>query len=314
LKSWNSFEKLSQKIKRSVVTIGNFDGVHLGHQAIVRQLKKFSKTEEAPSILIMFDPHPSVILGRPVPPLLTNTDQRIELVKFFEVDHCVVLRFNKKMAETRAESFVIELLEKLHMKVLCIGPTTHIGRKREGTPEKLNEFSKKLKFKLVLSPPTLVENEVVSSSRIRKLIQEGKVQAAKACLGRAFCTSGVIKGGASRGKKIGFPTANLGPVTTLTPKQGVYATWIELNGKWLPSVTNIGTRPTVTSDTEEIIETHILDFEEKIQEKNIRLLWEERLRDEVKFPSVPALAEQISKDCESAKRILGELKKPKSWM
>lgn len=304
METWNHLSDLSNKVQSSVVTIGNFDGMHLGHQAILSKLTQWKRKVSLPSIMITFHPHPSVVLGNPPPPLLTTPRQRTNLSKSFDVDHVITLEFTEELARTSAKEFIQTLIKHLNMKVLCIGPTTHIGRKREGTPQRLAQISEEMGFDLDITSQVSICGEVVSSSRIRKLIQDGRVKEAKDCLGGYFFTEGKVIHGASRGKGIGFPTANLGDIQTLVPKRGVYATWLYSEGRCYPSVTNIGVRPTVTSLGPEIVETHVLNFKENLVGKDIRLDWVERLRDEKKFSSVKELSMQIGKDIEQAKAVL----------
>jgi len=291
-------------LRSTIVTIGNFDGVHKGHQSILKRVIHSAKQHELESVVVIFDPHPSVILRNETPSLLTTPAQRMAWMKTMKIDHGVVLPFTRELADKKAQDFVKTLKEALKMKILCIGATTHIGHNREGTPEKLAIFARDLGFELVVIPPVHVDGVIVSSSRIRKLLMEGEVQLAQKCLGRPYFTMGKVVKGESRGKSLGFPTANLGSLETLVPKRGVYATWASVDSKLYKAATNVGIRPTVTENSKEVVESHLLHFSGDLLGKELKLEWVARLREEMKFSDKVALCEQIQKDCKDVELML----------
>ena len=299
MKIWNQIDKLANVIHSSVVTVGNFDGIHLGHQRLLKKLRFQSRARNLSSIAITFHPHPAVVLGYPPPPILMTVKQRAERIADFGVNHLLILPFNRRVANYSAEDFVSKLLiAKLGMKIFCIGPTTHVGRNREGNPKKLKALSKKWKFRLVVVPPVLRDRQPVSSSGVRNKILRGEVQTVSTWLGRPYRTAGKIVRGAGRGEKmLGIPTANLGTVPTILPKNGVYLTRTIYKGKALKGVTNVGFRPTLEKKMKwVVVETHLLDFKGNLVGERIQLEWMRRLRDEKKFPTIQALKSQIMKD------------------
>jgi riboflavin kinase / FMN adenylyltransferase len=294
--------------KSSVVTIGNFDGVHLGHRAIVSKLLEFSGKLHAPSVAMTFHPHPSQILGRPSPPLLTSPEERSELMRGLGVEHFVIQPFTSELANRSAREFVKELLiQKYRMRAMVIGPTTHVGKGREGTPERIQELAKELGFELHIVAPVELEGGIVSSSRIRKELENGNVPTASHLLGRYHRNSGTVVKGKGRGKTLLFPTANVEvPTEMQLPKNGVYSTWFIRKGARLPSVTNVGVRPTFESQGLRTVESHILDFSGSLSGEVVTLEWVGRIRDEKRFTSAEELRNQIQKDVLRARTSLAE--------
>ena len=304
MKRWLAIEDLVEELNGSVVTLGNFDGMHLGHQAIVRETIQRSKKLKLPSVLITFDPHPAKVLGYEPPPLLTTPPQRGDLLEGTGLDHFVIWPFTRETAAMRAREFVERCLwKRLMMKHLCIGPTTHVGRAREGTPEKLAEYARSLGFGLTVVPAVRAGRSVISSSRVREIIQRGKVGEMPKSLGRFYETTGRVVRGDGRGRGMGFPTANLGPVETLLPANGVYATIIRLGEKRFAAATNIGTRPTVSVDGSVIVESHLLDLDSDVTGRELRIEWLSRLRAEKRFPSLGHLQRQVTRDCEASREV-----------
>ena len=289
----------------AIVTIGNFDGVHLGHQSILQDVREQADMRRLRSYAITFDPHPATVLGYDAPKLLTTIDFRKELIRRFGVDECVVLPFTRDLAEKTAQQFLRMMIQDYGMEMLCIGPNTHIGKDRVGTPKRIGELSKSMEFELMVSAKMEVQGETISSSLIRKIIETGDVRKAHQLLGRAHVTEGVVVRGASRGKGLGFPTANLDSIVTLLPTAGVYVTQAAISGKKYGSVTNIGTRPTFESSGSPIcVEVHVFGFEGDLVGQRVQLEWLARLRDEKKFSSPDELKSQIEKDISKAHEVL----------
>ena len=309
MKRWKHIDELSREIQKSAVSVGNFDGVHMGHQSIVDRLLGTAQKRRLPSVVITFEPHPAKVLGYDAPPLLTTPHQRGDFLEKMGVDHFVVQPFDVAFSKIEAEEFVQRwLTKKIGMEFLCIGPTTHVGKGRAGTPRELKDLAKKYAFELQVVSALEIEGEMVSSSCIRKLIQKGEVRKVNKYLGRPHCTMASIVSGAGRGKDLGFPTLNLESpdrIPTLLPKKGVYAAIATLGGKRLPSATNVGFRPTF-ADKELVVEAHLIDFKGKISTTEVTLEWISRIRDEQKFSSAETLKAQIQKDCNSATQALIE--------
>ncbi len=296
---WFDLKKLGKTCSDSVVTIGNFDGVHRGHQQLIQEVVGRARSKQTRSVAITFDPHPAAVLGRTPPPLLMLPEDRVARLTELGIDDCVILSFTKELAHMEAEAFVKqELIDQLGMKSLFIGPSTHIGRNREGTPERLVSLVEKYGFELKVIAPMSEGESMVSSSRIRRDLVEGNVDSALEQLGRPFETRGQVVSGEALGRQMGTPTANLGPVPTLLPGKGVYATYMRVGQGLFPSVTNVGNRPTIGEHLPLTVETHVLDFTGELLAKEVTLLWIKRIRSEKKFASKEELVAQIQKDVE----------------
>ncbi|MFH1018182.1 MAG: riboflavin biosynthesis protein RibF [Pseudomonadota bacterium] len=296
-KVWTDANALGGKLAACAVTVGNFDGVHRGHQDLIRELVLRSRKLGVPSVAMMFDPHPSVILGLPGPPLLTRPMDRARMLYALDVEYCLIQPFSAALARLSARKFVEDLLiSKLHMKTFCVGPTTHVGRAREGNPARLASLAGELGFEFALVSAVVVDGQLVSSSVIRKLLAEGDVEETTKLLGWTYVTRGKIVSGSGRGSKIGVPTANLENVSTLLPKRGVYATVLRAEGKPYRGATNVGLRPTFGNGERLTVETHALDFQGSLLGREVEIFWVKRLRDEVRFPDASELNRQIQRD------------------
>jgi len=295
-------------IPGSVVTIGNFDGVHLGHKELIKKVKQRAEELTLPSIIITFDPHPLKVIGGKCPPVITPTKQKLELLEKEGVDIVVCLKFDKKMAELSGLKFVeIYLINLVKMKEIVIGYDYRFGRNREGNFSLLKELGKQWNFFVWKIDPVYIDGDIVSSTRIRTLVQKGKVKEVKPLLGRFYQVFGkVIEGHKRGGKLLGIPTANLNLVDELVPEIGVYAVFAEFQGRFFPSVANIGYNPTFGNKVLSI-EVHILNFNKNIYGKELKVHFIERIRSEKKFSTIEELKEQILKDIETAKKILASL-------
>ncbi len=297
---------------RSLVTVGTFDGVHLGHQAILRYLVQRARSNGGNSVVVSFDPHPrEVITGKPVP-LLTTIDERAELLEELGLDRFIVIPFTKEFAKLSAEDFVEKILVgRIGLKEIVIGYDHGFGRGRGGDAKLLAALGEKLGFTVDVIPPQVVERHVVSSTEIRTLlIDEGDVSEAARLLGRPYALTGTVVEGARRGRTIGFPTANLAVdhPRKVVPRIGVYAVLVTLEDgvTTLGGMMNIGRRPTF-GDTGRHLEVHLLEFEGDLYGSTLRIEFVERLRDEQKFASVEALVEQLSRDRERCMTALKTL-------
>ncbi len=285
-------------------TIGNFDGVHIGHKKILTAIKKEAKQQGLSSCVITFHPHPQKVLQNIDIPLLVPIRERLKLLEEQGIDVVACYTFTKDIAKISAQDFVTDILvRKLNLKHLIVGPDFSFGRKREGNLSLLNKMGSEYGFDTEVVETALLDGEIVSSTSIRNLVREGNLIKAGKFLGYNFYIEGQIKEGEKRGRQIGFPTANLETDWDILPKVGVYATLANVGGTKHQSITNIGFRPTF-GQNELLIETHIFDFNEDIYKKRMKVEFVDRVRDEQKFNGPEALVEQIKKDVEKVKEIL----------
>ncbi len=295
------------QINNSWATVGVFDGVHLGHQAIIQHLVKGARDAACASVVVTFFPHPAVVLGRNnYPSYLTSPEQRAALLGELGVDAVITLTFDRELASQTAEEFIQRLQEHIHLERLCVGADFALGRGREGDIPRLREIGQRYGYEVEVIDAVLQGSERISSSQIRRLITEGDLQAAAGLLGRNFRVDGTVVHGDGRGKLLGFPTANIEYWQEhVMPASGVYATWTWVDGQRLASVSNLGTRPTFeNAPPVPRLEAHILDFEQDLYGRTLQVEFVERLRPEVRFLSVEALVEQVHKDMETAREVL----------
>ncbi len=301
-----SLEELS--LDSAWVTIGSFDGVHTGHQALLRRLVAGARSQGVPAVVLTFHPHPAVVLRqRPETFYLTTPQQRATLLAALGVDMVITYPFTPQVASLGAEDFLNLLKRHLGLRHLCVGPNFAMGRNREGDLPTLKRLGEKMGFTLHVIPPVRRLGEVVSSSRIRALLAAGEVKSARALLGRPYAVSGEVIRGDGRGHLIGIPTANLQtPPEQLLPAEGVYACLARWQGRTLRAVTNVGVRPTFHSpnSAKPLAETHLLDFEGDLYGHSLELLFIRRLRNEQRFNDAAALVSQIRRDIREARRTL----------
>jgi len=292
------------------LTLGIFDGVHLGHQRIIRRVIEKAKRARGTSCVVTFDPHPLEVLNpEDAPNLLTTTEKKAQLIKDIGVDALCLTRFTPEFANIEARSFVKDfLIGKLHMKSIIVGYDWRFGKNREGDVHLLREMSAEDGYDVEQVDGVEVEGQLVSSTLIRELVLKGDLRLAAKYLGRKYSITGVIVGGERLGREMGFPTANIEPRHEAIPPDGIYAVWVEVAGMRKPGTLNIGYRPTVSSGKKRTIEVHIMDFYHDIYDEQIEVTFVEKLREEKKFSSVDALTEQIKKDVEKARHILVEQK------
>lgn len=288
-------------------TIGSFDGVHRGHQAVIRRLVDGAHQDGVPAVVITFFPHPSVVLrGSNGPFFLTTPEERAALLDALGVDVVVTLRFDRQMATLTAEEFMRWLSAHLGLQRLFVGYDFALGRGREGNTTRLRELGEQLGYTLELTEPYEIGGEPVSSSRIRALLSRGNVSEVTDLLGRPYALSGDIVRGDGRGHGLGIPTANLSVwQERIVPAVGVYATWAMIDGERHAAVTNIGVRPTFENEPVFArIETHLLDFDRDLYGQKLQLEFIEYLRREQRFPSIQALLDQIHQDIARTREVL----------
>jgi riboflavin kinase/FMN adenylyltransferase len=286
----------------TVLTLGVFDGLHLGHQRIMQTVVERARAVRAVPTVITFDPHPRAVLHpENAPPLLQTLDQRLANFGVLGIEQAIVIRFDRKFAATDAETFLHDIVhERLQAREVFLGKGFFFGKNRGGNIELLREMSRRLGFFADEVPEVRLRGRRISSSKIRQLLAEGKVNLARRMLGRPYGVEGQIVHGFERGRTIGFPTANLKPHNRVIPRFGVYATATLIGSEWRRSITNVGVRPTFDGDREPSIESYIFDFDGDLYGDVLRVRFLHRLRDERKFSGIDELKAQIEKDTRRA--------------
>jgi riboflavin kinase/FMN adenylyltransferase len=282
----------------TVLTLGVFDGLHLGHQLVMQTVSKRAREIGAVPTVITFDPHPRAVLHpQSAPPLLQTLDQKVEGFGVLGIEQTIVINFTKEFSLIRAEDFLRDVVkERLQAREVYLGRGFAFGHDREGHIDLLRKTSKELGFFADEVPEVQLRSQRVSSSKIRGLLAQGKVNLARRMLGRPYGVEGRVERGAERGHTLGFPTANLRPHNRVIPSNGVYVTGTLIEGQWRRSVTNVGVRPTFTSDAEPSVETFVMDWDGDLYGDVVRVRFLHRLRAEKKFNSVAELKAQIEKD------------------
>lgn len=296
--------RLNKPFPYPVVTLGNYDGVHLGHRQIFGQVIESARRHNGTAIIFTFEPHPLQVLSPSTcPPLLNTFRRKMELFEIFGIDLVICAEFTREFASTSPEDFVKEILVgKIGAKELFVGYDYAFGRGKQGTTEALIQMSGQYHFKVSVVQAYTLNGEVVSTTRIRELVQEGQMEDVERMLGRFYATEGIVVPGDHRGKSLGFPTANIDPHNQFYPKPGVYAVQVEHRGRRWNGVANIGTHPTF-GEGKVTIEVHVFDFHEEIYGQFVRILYAKRIRDEIAFKDKEALVRQIREDIKAAMEI-----------
>lgn len=299
-------DQLKRQFPYPVVTLGNYDGVHLGHQKIFSQVIETARRQSGTAIIFTFDPHPLMVLSpSSCPPLLNTYRRKMELFESYGIDVVITAKFTRAFAATPPEDFVKDILvDGIGVKRIIVGYDYAFGRGKQGTTDALKEHGKIHDFQVTVVPAYTQGDDVISTTGIRELVREGEVEKVARMLGRTYATEGIVVPGDHRGKSLGFPTANIDPHNQIFPKRGVYVVQVERDRELLDGVLNIGTHPTF-GEGRMALEAHIFDFDEDIYGEFVRVLYKKRLRDEVAFESKETLIAQITKDVDEAKRILG---------
>ncbi len=298
------------KIQNTWLTIGSFDGVHLGHQQLIRELNTCAHLAGAESIVLTFHPHPAVVLrGRMGPFYLTTPEEKVELLEQIGVDIVVTHPFNHEISQSTAREFVTYLQDHLGFQQLWVGHDFALGKGREGNVAYLKQLGIELGYEVYVIDPVKADGNTISSSQIRNLIKEGEVEKAKQLLGRPYRVEGEVVHGDGRGKSIGVPTANIETGDEkLIPASGVYACRAVVSDKVWPAAVNIGTRPTFESkDLRSHVEAHILDFTSDLYSQIITLEFIARLRGEQRFQNVAELIQQIRLDIDQTREIISNV-------
>ncbi len=293
------------------LTIGNFDGVHRGHQAILSKLKEVMRPVQGATVVITFANHPLEVLKPELKlSFLCTLEHRLKLIEEAGIDDLILLTFTKEFSLQTAEEFLKKVRSKCPFIQLILGPDATMGKDRTGDKSSMLKLAATMKFDLTYLDKVVVENEKVSSSKIRELIKQGNLQAVGQMLGREYSLYVPVKSGQGLGKKIGFPTINCHVETLCVPPLGVYAVKVIQNGNILRGVANLGVAPTVRQDQIPLLEIHLLDPHEEIKDGSfMEVVFVQFIRPEIRFASIPELQTQISKDIRTAKQMLiGRLK------
>lgn len=299
-----TFDSFTAEVVPSVLTIGVFDGVHLGHQALIARVVESAHSTGRRAVVVTFYPYPYVVLGHAIPYYLTTTEEKLALFEQLGVDLSVVLEFTPETARTPAAEFVGWLVGRVGMTELWVGHDFALGYRREGNVAYLRQAGARLGFGVNELDATALEGEIISSSRIREALRAGDVVTARRFLGRPYRLTGAVVEGAKRGRSIGIPTANLDvQPEKAVPLAGVYACLAHAGRSSYQAVTNIGTRPTFDNGAP-TIEAHLLDFEGNLYGQTLALEFIARLRGEQRFKEVAQLVAQIHADMDAARQLL----------
>ena len=295
-------------LRGSVVTLGNFDGIHRGHQALVHSSVADANRLGLPCVVLTFEPHPLKVLApERAPKMLLSHKDKMQMLQSLGVDIVVIQNFDFSFAKLTAEEFVQRfLVDRLKIKKIWVGQDLRFGQGRKGSVENLLHWGGDIGFEVGIVEPILVDGIRVSSSRIRQLVTEGRTDQVRALLGRYHFISGKVVGGHRRGRDLGFPTANIATRTEVTPLDGVYASLFHLKDKTLPSVSSVGVNLTFGAGPR-TVESYIFDFNEDIYGESVKLSFVRRLRAEMKFAAVESLVAQMREDVVNAQSVLNDL-------
>ena len=287
----------------TVLTLGVFDGLHLGHQLIMRTVVERARAVGAVPTVITFEPHPRAVLHpESAPPLLQTFDQKIEAMGMLGIEQTIVIHFDQAFSQMRAEDFLRDVVvDRLQAKEVYLGRGFFFGHNREGNIDLLRRVSEQLGFVADEVPEIRLHGKRIGSTRIRELLLAGRVNLARRLLGRPYGVEGPVVRGAARGNQLGFPTANIYPHNRVIPRGGVYVTATLIAGQWRRSVTNIGTRPTFGDNLATSVENHVMNWSGDLYGDVVRVRFLHRLREEKKFSSIDELTSQIQRDVGRAK-------------
>jgi len=306
VKTLRSISELTHLHGSIFLAIGVFDGVHLGHQAVISTSTSHAGSADGTPVVITFDPHPlKVLRPRNAPHLLTATQHKIALIRDLGVEHLLVINFDKKFAATPPENFIEQLVTHSRpLREICVGHEWSFGKDRRGNLDLLKKLGAQFDFDVVGIPPVKVNGAVVSSTAIRQAVEKGDFAKAAAMLGRDYTILGTVKAGDKLGKKLGYPTANLSAHSEQFPPNGVYLVEARIQGVFYHGVVNLGYRPTISSGkSERVLEIYLLDFDRDIYGENVEVRFVRYLRPERKFDSLEALVGQIELDVRQAREL-----------
>jgi riboflavin kinase/FMN adenylyltransferase len=299
-----------------VVTLGTFDGVHLGHQRLLSEVVGWARANAGTAVVVTFEQPPKAVLTSENPPLITSLGHRLMLLERAGVDVCVVLEFTQELAATTAREFVrAVLVDRLRARGLVVGHGAAFGHAREGNEEFLRKCAGEFGFEVRVIPPVVVDGEAVSSSRIRGAVLQGDFEQATGLLGRPFSVLGTVARGDGRGRELGFPTANLELEPSIVPPDGVYVARGVVDERAIPAVASIGTRPTFAEEragegTERVVEIYLMGFDREIYGRKMEAEFLKRLRGQAKYATVAELVAQMKVDVARAREYFADMKVP----
>jgi riboflavin kinase/FMN adenylyltransferase len=301
-----------KNIKKPVVTVGTFDGVHFGHKKIINRLKSIAKSIDGESVLLTFDPHPRSVLFKDKQIHLINTlDEKIELLERLGLDHLVIYPFTKVFSKMSGKDYIKKhLIKELNVHTIVIGYDHHFGNDRTGNIDLLREMQQPEGYELEEISAHEIDEISISSTKVRSAISNGKMQLVKDFLGYNYFLTGIIEAGDGIGKTLGYPTANISISNNdkIIPHHGVYAVKAKIDNSHINGIMNIGVRPTINSNQNNLrLEVHLFNFNKSIYGQSIKVYLIEKIRDEIKFDDIESLKKQIGIDCEKAKKLLHKL-------
>jgi riboflavin kinase/FMN adenylyltransferase len=290
----------------TAVAIGNFDGVHVGHRALIARARELAAAQGLRAVALTFDPHPSAVLSpHGAPPRVSSLARRLELLAAAGLDATVVEPFTRELAAYPADAFVDQIvLGALGARAIVVGYDFSYGHGRTGSPADLRAHGERAGVRVEIVAPVEVGGEIASSSKIRAYLRAGDLAGAERLLGRRWDIDGTVVHGAKRGRAIGVPTANIAPESDLSIAPGIYAVTLGVGGAVLPAVASLGTNPTFVDGGGLVLEVHVLDWDGDLYDRRVRTTFVSRLRDELRFESVDALISQIMTDIERARSVL----------
>ncbi len=301
-------KKISQEdlpiSEKTACTIGNFDGFHIGHQKILNLLKEEAKKHNLKSVVITFDPHPKKFFKNEDICTITNIETRLAFLSKMDIDYMLIIKFNEQFYKKSPQEFFKFLKEKVNCNLIIVGEDWKFGYKKSGDIFLAKDLGKTFDIKVISVKPEIKEGRKISSTYIRKLLKEGKVDELQNYLGRKYCILGKVVKGSGKGKKIGFPTINVRLPKDMCLKRGVYAGYVIIENKFYPAAINYGTRPTLDGKSE-FLEAHLLtSLKEDIRLEYIKVIFEKFIREEKKFSDINQLINQIKKDIDKIKEVL----------
>ena len=307
MQTYYNLESIPELARDSVLTFGVFDGLHIGHQDVLKTVRERADADNLTNVLFGFYPHPLTFLAPDkCPPVLMCLPKRVEILEQLGIDIAIFVNFNEQIASMSPWTFVDRiLLELCRAKHVVVGYACQFGKDREGNAELLKSIGQESGFGVTVVPPTQLNGLPVHSTRIRQAIGRGDLGLASQLLGRTYSLRGTIVQGDGRGRQIGFPTANIEPGAQLCPPNGVYAIRAKLANRWLDGVLNIGIRPTFDG-TKFQVESHLFDFDEDVYDETIEIFFIEKIRNERKFSDIQTLVQQIHRDIAVAHEILAQ--------
>ncbi|MSR10416.1 MAG: bifunctional riboflavin kinase/FAD synthetase [Gammaproteobacteria bacterium] len=308
-------DQFSHLQQSCVATIGKFDGVHLGHQLILDQLKRKAEQYEQPSLVILIEPHPEEFFAPTpdsCPARITGLREKLELLESFDIDFVLQLTFDQALSELSAEKYIQQILvDGLGVKCFIVGHDFRFGHKRQGDFALLQARGAEYGFEVVETAAYEYKGQRISSTVIREHLENADFALVEQLLGRPYSIKGEVVRGQQLGTDLGFPTCNINPQRRKIPLHGVYASEVRLVDRFRPAAVNIGYRPTITEQGDALLEAHILDFDEVLYGKTIEVIFRAKLRDEIKFASLDALKQQIGADVEQVRKMFADSKRRK---